>query len=134
MKPFVSIIALAFSLLSGTAVAAGTFYLQCWITQAEWDGLVEPAHEVLNLEVSISKNNRVVINHPQSIACDRFVGTADTTTINATCATRFYRSVDVSTIYLNRLDGAFSLSSEYAGEQAPYAVRAGYCRRIERLF
>ena len=33
-----------------------------------------------------------------------------------------------------RLDGAFSISSEYAGERAPFTVRSGYCRKIRRLF
>jgi len=133
MRTIGSIILVTCSLLAGTA-AAGTFYLQCWVTQSEWDGYTQPAQELLNLEISIAKNNRVVINYPQSIACERFVGTADSTSIYATCATRFAWTADVSKIYLNRLDGAFSISSEYAGERDPYAVRSGYCRKVQRLF
>ena len=134
MKTIGSVLIVTCSLLAGTAGAAGTFYLQCWVTQSEWDGFAQPARELLNLEVSIAKNKRVVINYPHSIACDRFVGTADSTSIHATCATEFAWTADVSKIYLNRLDGAFSISSEYAGERVPYTVRSGYCRKIRRLF
>jgi hypothetical protein len=134
MRTIGPILALACGLWAGTAGAVSTFYLQCWVTQSEWDGFAQPAQELLNLEVSIAKNNRVVINYPQSIACDRFVGTADSTSIHATCATGSAWTADVSKIYLNRLDGAFSISSEYAGERVPFTVRSGYCRKIRRLF
>ena len=134
MKSIASVIALTLSALAGSTHAADRFFLQCWITQSDWGGFIEPVQEIINLEVSISKNKRVMINYPQSVSCERFRGAADSTSINATCASNLYGAVDVTSIYLSRLDGMFSISSEYVGEHAPYSTRIGYCRKVERLF
>ena len=129
-----ALVLLTLCLLAHPASAAERFYLQCWIVQTEWDGFVEPSQGIFNLEVSIAKNRRVTIHYPQAIACERFSGSAGSTTISASCTSRLYRTEDVTMLELNRLDGSFRIASGYAGERAPYAVHAGYCRRVERLF
>jgi len=134
MKSTAAGLALSLVLLTGDSHAAERFFLQCWISQADWGGFTEPVQEVINLEVAMSRNNRVTITYPQSVSCERFKGAADSTSINATCATNLFGAVDVTSIYVNRLDGSFSISSEYVGEYAPYLTRTGYCRKVERLF
>jgi len=134
MKSMASVLTLSLSVLAGSTHAAERFFLQCWVSQVDWGGFTEPVQEGINLEVTISRNNRVMINYPQSISCARFKGAADSTSINATCATNLFGAVDVTSVYLNRLDGSFSISSEYVGEYAPYSTRSGFCRKVERLF